>query len=118
MQMSVKRAYAVVVAALGLWLTPGHTQAAPEAKVTDLSLECVGKEAQTTLMTCPGGPAKFDAKQKRAVAFKSAPPPREVRERKDDVKPDEEHVIWPFDGEYWRDELGFYRQTITSKWGR
>ena len=34
------------------------------------------------------------------------------------VKPDDEHVIWPFDGEYWRDELGFYRQTITSKCGR
>ncbi len=34
------------------------------------------------------------------------------------VKPDEEHVVWPFDGEYWRDELGFYRQTITSKCGR
>ena len=34
------------------------------------------------------------------------------------INPDEEHVIWPFDGEYWRDELGFYRQTITSKCGR
>jgi hypothetical protein len=34
------------------------------------------------------------------------------------VKPDEEHVTWPFNGEYWRDELGFYRQTITSKCGR
>jgi len=34
------------------------------------------------------------------------------------VKPDDEHVIWPFAGEYWRDELGFYRQTITSKCGR
>jgi hypothetical protein len=34
------------------------------------------------------------------------------------VKPDEEHVIWPFNGEYWRDELGYYRQTITSKCGR
>lgn len=34
------------------------------------------------------------------------------------VSTDEEHVIWPFDGEYWRDELGFYRQTITSKCGR
>ena len=22
------------------------------------------------------------------------------------MKPDEEHVLWPFDGEYWRDELG------------
>jgi hypothetical protein len=34
------------------------------------------------------------------------------------VKPDDEHVIWPFNGEYWRDELGFYRQTITSRCGR
>jgi len=34
------------------------------------------------------------------------------------VRPDQEHFIWPFDGEYWRDELGFYRQTITSKCAR
>jgi hypothetical protein len=87
MKMSVKRAYSVVVAALGLWLTAGNAQAVPEAKPTDLSLECVSKEAQTTLMTCPGGPAKFDPKQKRAVAFKSAPPPREVKKREDDAKP-------------------------------
>lgn len=31
------------------------------------------------------------------------------------VRPDEEHVIWPFNGEYWRDELGFYRQVVHSK---
>jgi tetratricopeptide (TPR) repeat protein len=34
------------------------------------------------------------------------------------VKPDEEHVIWPFDGEYWRDELGYYRQVVESACGR
>jgi hypothetical protein len=34
------------------------------------------------------------------------------------ITPDYEHVIWPFDGEYWRDELGFYRQVVTSKCGR
>lgn len=33
------------------------------------------------------------------------------------VKPDDEHVLWPFDGEYWRDELGFYRQVVVSKCG-
>jgi TolA-binding protein len=87
MQMSVKRAYSVVVGALGLWLTTSAAHAVPEAKPTDLSLECVSKEAQTTLMTCPGGPAKFDPHQKRAVAFKSAPPPREMKKREDDVKP-------------------------------
>ncbi len=27
---------------------------------------------------------------------------------------DEEHQVWPFKGEYWRDELGFYRQQVTN----
>lgn len=34
------------------------------------------------------------------------------------VNPDDEHFIWPFDGEYWRDELGFYRQEVSSACGR
>lgn len=34
------------------------------------------------------------------------------------VNPDEEHVIWAFDGEFWRDELGFYRQVVESACGR
>ena len=33
------------------------------------------------------------------------------------VTPDEEHVLWPFDGEYWRDELGFFRQVVNSNCG-
>ena len=28
---------------------------------------------------------------------------------------DEEHVEWPFIGEYWKDELGSYIYDITSK---
>jgi hypothetical protein len=35
-----------------------------------------------------------------------------------EVNPDEEHMLWPFDGEYWRDELGFYRQVVESACGR
>lgn len=35
-----------------------------------------------------------------------------------DVEVDEEHQVWPFNGEYWRDELGFYRQQVTSRCGR
>ena len=34
------------------------------------------------------------------------------------VTADEEHYLWPFNGEYWRDELGFYRQQISSRCGR
>ncbi len=29
------------------------------------------------------------------------------------VEVDSEHVLWPFNGEYWRDELGYYRQEVT-----
>jgi tetratricopeptide (TPR) repeat protein len=31
------------------------------------------------------------------------------------VSVDHEHVFWPFDGEYWRDEIGSYRQVVVSK---
>jgi hypothetical protein len=34
------------------------------------------------------------------------------------VEVDEEHQLWPFDGEYWRDELGFYRQQVSNQCGR
>lgn len=36
--------------------------------------------------------------------------------RKDqtNIEPDEEHLFWPFDGQYWRDELGYYRFRIKS----
>ncbi|QQR88826.1 MAG: hypothetical protein IPJ88_11380 [Myxococcales bacterium] len=40
------------------------------------------------------------------------------RSGRGDVEVDEEHQVWPFDGEYWRDELGFYRQQVTSRCGR
>lgn len=34
------------------------------------------------------------------------------------IKTDSEHQLWPFQGEFWRDELGFYRQIIDSRCGR
>jgi tetratricopeptide (TPR) repeat protein len=36
----------------------------------------------------------------------------------DEIDVDSEHMLWPFLGEFWRDELGFYRQPIASKCGR
>jgi hypothetical protein len=30
------------------------------------------------------------------------------------VHVDSEHVVWPFNGEYWRDELGYYRQELSD----
>jgi len=31
-----------------------------------------------------------------------------------EIEVDEEHQVWPFDGEYWRDELPYYRQRVSS----
>jgi tetratricopeptide (TPR) repeat protein len=35
--------------------------------------------------------------------------------RPEDIRADDEHDMWPFTGEYWRDELGYYRVKILSK---
>ena len=35
--------------------------------------------------------------------------------RPDEIRVDDEHNIWPFTGEYWRDELGYYRVRIVNK---
>ncbi len=35
-----------------------------------------------------------------------------------DVVVSSEHDVWPFRGEYWRDELGYYRQQVTYRCGR
>ena len=42
-----------------------------------------------------------------------------VRGRKTSIyASDSEHLYWPFSGEYWRDELGYYLYTIKSECGR
>jgi hypothetical protein len=34
------------------------------------------------------------------------------------INVDDEHQMWPFRGEYWRDELGYYRFKVQNKCGR
>jgi TolA-binding protein len=38
--------------------------------------------------------------------------------RAEDIRADDEHQLWPFNGEYWRDELGYYRVKIINKCAR
>jgi TolA-binding protein len=71
---------------LGALLLAPQNSAAVE-KPTELSSECVSPEAKKALSECPKGPKTFDIKKKRAVAFKSAPPPREVKKREEGTKP-------------------------------
>src|SRR4029078_322220 len=35
--------------------------------------------------------------------------------RAEEIRVDDEHHMWPFTGEYWRDELGYYRVRIGNK---
>jgi hypothetical protein len=53
----------------------------------------------------------------RAQMAHAAPRPETVP-RSRGVQADDEHIVWPFNGEYWRDELGFYRQPIASQCAR
>ncbi len=34
------------------------------------------------------------------------------------ISSDAEHVLWPYEGEFWRDELGYYKQPISNHCGR
>jgi TolA-binding protein len=102
--MSAKnRAFLLVTTLCGSVLLSFGAFAAPEAKMSDLSAECVGTEAPKALETCPGGPSKFEGKGKHGAAFKSAPPPIESKKRQDDLKP-----VNP-------DELKKYAQRDTRK---
>jgi hypothetical protein len=35
--------------------------------------------------------------------------------RAEEIRADDEHLMWPFIGEYWRDELGYYRVKIVNQ---
>jgi tetratricopeptide (TPR) repeat protein len=38
--------------------------------------------------------------------------------RGEEIRADDEHQIWPFNGAYWRDELGYYRVKVSNKCAR
>jgi tetratricopeptide (TPR) repeat protein len=86
--MNPNRTYLTLTALFGLILTSFGANAAPEAKMSDLSQACMGTEAPKTLSECPGGPSKFDGNiKKRGAAFQSAPPPIGAKKRQDELKP-------------------------------
>ncbi len=81
--MNAARAYTMVAALLGLFMA-GPGASAKEKDQPGLSDECVSPAAKKAVAACPKGPQSFDIKKKRAVAFKSAPPPREMKDRSED----------------------------------
>jgi tetratricopeptide (TPR) repeat protein len=59
-----------------------------------------------------------EKKQAEEDIRNESPKDRRVREKEYTViKVDDEHQYWPFTGEYWRDELGYYRYRLKNKCG-
>ena len=89
--MSAKRALPFLAFVSALFVTQFAGADESDAKASKpaetLSKECISEDAYKELEACPGGPQKFDIHQKRGAAFKSAPPPVEKKDRKDDLKP-------------------------------
>lgn len=38
-----------------------------------------------------------------------------AKRRANEIRADDEHYVWPFTGEYWKDELGYYRVKIVNR---
>ncbi len=81
--MNSSRVVPVLAALFGLVLSSTDGSA---AQAQPMPNSCVAPEAEKAVSACPGGPKTFEIKQKRGAAFKSAPPPRDVKSQKD-VKP-------------------------------
>ncbi|HEY6558214.1 MAG TPA: hypothetical protein VI072_13110 [Polyangiaceae bacterium] len=84
-QVSGARAYPVLAFLFG-WLLCLPAAQGATTKAPELGNQCISPQAHKNLQECPGGPGKFEVKQKRGAAFKSAPPPRE-RKGASDMKP-------------------------------
>lgn len=83
----------------------------------DISVHNVGQLTRARLERTKGELDRLLAENAKILT--AARPDVGVRMRagteKNVVRSDEEHVIWPFTGEIWSDEVGSYRQSIPSK---
>lgn len=84
--MNATRAYSCLIGLFSAVMLSPETSNAVE-KPAELSSECVSSQAKKNIDECPAGPSKFNVEKKRAVAFASAPPPREVKKREESAKP-------------------------------
>jgi hypothetical protein len=57
---------------------------------------------------------EIDERRAGKVMAKATGGGKKAREREEPIVVDDEHFMWKFDGEYWKDELGFYRFKVRS----
>jgi hypothetical protein len=91
-----------------------------------LMVQVAGKFVKGRLADLVSHVTELDA-QKRIIAFETTKGEKEFLEQSVDVRarllaqklgrpsmPGAGHEYWPFDGEYWPDEIGYYRYTIKN----
>ncbi len=75
---------------VGVTALAGDTHAGEVAKEragAKIDKACINPDAYKAMEECPGGPKKFGGKARHRTAFKSAPPPQERKQRKDNLSP-------------------------------
>src|SRR5688572_30139139 len=77
------RALPRLLSLLALAAAAFSVRPAGAAALERINPQCLPEDAYKQVETCPGGPNKFEVGQRRAAAFKSAPPPREKKAQKD-----------------------------------
>ena len=77
-------------------------------EITELVRQAIKVEYET--LQAQKGVLEAEAKNEQVSAASGA-----KKKGFGEVVADDEHEKWPFDGEYWKDELGFYRFKVSNK---
>ncbi len=77
--MQLKTVSTLLAVAIGVFLSPSVRGAGLER----LDAACLDESAYQAVEECPKGPTRFEVGGRRAAAFKTAPPPREKKAKRD-----------------------------------
>jgi len=80
-------------------------------RLTDELAQLIKRVIKIEYEILQGSKSELEAEVNAESEVKHTTPQRHPEE----IRVDDEHQMWPFTGEYWRDELGYYRVKILNK---
>jgi tetratricopeptide (TPR) repeat protein len=107
---------APTTADLGSWL--GQELAVVGALSADRAGELVSTRLDRLAEDLSERQNEMDAVELEINTQRRTGPPRGPGRDEVQIVADQEHMTWPFDGEYWRDELPYYRARVRNRCGR
>ncbi len=96
-----------------LALSRQSTGALVRKRLADILVELSARDREAAAILVETDLAEADALSSEMSAELSAEGVKSLEDAR--VHADKEHMVWRFDGEYWRDELGYYFYHIESK---